>query len=51
VKNDNTSEAVLYTTDIDNLQIAGNTKAVANQGIFNFENIIYYARPNYNSTI
>jgi len=51
VSNDFSSEAVLYTIDVDNLQIVGNSKVVANSGVFLFKNIKYLSKPNYNTTL
>ena len=46
VNNDYNSEGVLYTNDLDNLQIIGDTKVIARKGIFNFKDIKFTAKPN-----
>ncbi len=51
VKTDSSNEGVFFTQDIENVQIIGNTKVIASQGIFNFEKIKILGRPNYTGVI
>jgi hypothetical protein len=49
VVSENISEGILFTNDIGLLQISGNNKVIARDGVFSFSNIRFVAKPNYKS--
>lgn len=49
MQTDSSSEGVLSSFDII-VQISGNNKAVASNGIYNFTNLQFIAQPNYNTS-
>jgi hypothetical protein len=49
MQTDTSSEGVLSSNDIT-VQISGNNKAVASNGIYNFTNLQFIAQPNYNTS-
>ncbi len=50
IKSNSESEAFLASFDIG-VQINGNNKVIAKDGVFSFENIKIIAKPDYNSSI